>query len=97
MIQMFLTLVFGLPGKFIGIILLMLQLTSSAGSYPLETAPDFFQKINPYLPMTYAVSGFREVISGDNLALLMIDSRIIIIFSVIFLFLTWGYLIKERK
>lgn len=108
LIQMFLTLVFGLPGKFIGIVLLMLQLTSSAGSYPLETAPEFFQKINPYMPMTYAVSALRELISGDNLVLVMTDSKMILEIALVILILIfayllimikkpWVYLIKKKK
>ena len=97
LIQLFLTLVFGLPGKFIGIVLLMLQLTSSAGSYPIETAPEFFQKIGPFLPMTYAVSAFRELISGDNLATVESDSKMIIEFLGVALILIFGYLLIKSK
>lgn len=85
-IQMFLTLAFGLSGKFIGIVLLMLQLTSSAGSYPIETAPLFFQKIGPYLPMTYAVSALRELVSGSNKEIVIYDVKIIFVFTLVFIF-----------
>ena len=37
---------FGFPGKFVAIILLMLQLTACAGTFPIQTTPDFFQVIN---------------------------------------------------
>jgi len=97
LIQMFLTLMWGLPGKFVGIVLLMLQLTSSAGSYPVETLPEFFQKIGNFLPMTYAVSALREIISGDNLALVLFDIKILLVFGVISLFLIWGCLLKRKK
>jgi putative membrane protein len=97
LIQMFLTLAWGLPGKFVGIVLLMLQLTSSAGSYPAETIPKFFQKISTFLPMTYAVSALREIISGDNLALIVFDIKIILVFIFISLFFIWGLLLKKRK
>lgn len=97
LIQMFLTLAWGLPGKFVGIVLLMLQLTSSAGSYPAETIPKFFQKISVFLPMTYAVSALREIISGDNLALVMYDIRTILVFIFISLFFIWGLLRRKRK
>jgi putative membrane protein len=53
-------------GVFIGVVVLMLQLTSSAGTYPKETMPIFFSKIAPYLPMTYMVSGLRDIISGST-------------------------------
>lgn len=66
LIEFFLNKVFKEAGKFIAIILLMLQLTSSAGSYPIETVPSFFQKISRYLPMTYSVIGFKEIVSGGQ-------------------------------
>ena len=45
----------------------MLQLTSSGGSYPKETLPQFFITVSPYLPMTYAVAAFRDIISGNQI------------------------------
>jgi putative membrane protein len=53
-------------GIFIAVILLMLQLTSSAGAFPRETMPAFFNTIAPYLPMTYAVNELRDIISGST-------------------------------
>lgn len=50
-------------GSYASLILLLLQLGSSAGTYPIELSRSFFQKIQPYLPMTYSVSGLRETIS----------------------------------
>ena len=58
---------FGTAGKFVAIVLLMLQLTSAAGTFPLQLVPKFFQVINPFLPMTYVVSGLRQAISGGDL------------------------------
>ena len=51
-------------GKVTILALLMLQLASSGGTYPVETTPLFFRVIHPLLPMSYAVSGLREVITG---------------------------------
>ncbi|HEL2730011.1 TPA: YhgE/Pip domain-containing protein [Streptococcus suis] len=55
-------------GSFASLIILLLQLGSSAGTYPIELSPRFFQVIQPYLPMTYSVSGLRQTISmvGDS-------------------------------
>lgn len=50
-------------GSFASLILLLLELGSSAGTYPIELSPRFFQVIQPYLPMTYSVSGLRQTIS----------------------------------
>lgn len=96
-IQMFLTISMGMAGKFVGIILLMLQLTSSGGSYPLETSPVFFQKISPYLPMTYAVSALRELVSGGNSNTINMDTRMIVIMGLTFVAFTLFYIAKPVK
>ncbi|WP_067926237.1 YhgE/Pip domain-containing protein [Alicyclobacillus shizuokensis] len=51
------------PGRVAGIVVLILQLTSSGGTFPIQLVPSFFQAIHPYLPMTYAVSGLRNLIA----------------------------------
>jgi putative membrane protein len=40
------------------------QLASAGGTYPIQTTPSFLQAISPYMPMTYAVNGLREAITG---------------------------------
>ncbi|WP_406318338.1 YhgE/Pip domain-containing protein [Streptosporangium sp. NBC_01639] len=57
----------GPPGRVVVLALLMLQLTSSAGTYPIETSPGFFQTISPWLPMSWVVSALRRLISGGDL------------------------------
>ncbi|MBM7825248.1 putative membrane protein [Arcanobacterium pluranimalium] len=52
------------PGKLIAIVLLMLQLASAGGTYPVDVTPRFFQVVHPWMPMTYAVDGLRETITG---------------------------------
>ncbi|KXT77959.1 YhgE/Pip domain-containing protein [Streptococcus sp. DD13] len=54
-------------GSFASLLLLVLQLGASAGTYPIELSPRFFGWIQPFLPMTYVVSGLRQTISmrGD--------------------------------
>ena len=71
-LQMFMA-AFGFPGKFAAIIFLMLQLTSCDGTFPIETCPEFFQAISPYMPMTYVVAGLRHIISGVTLAPVALD------------------------
>jgi putative membrane protein len=51
-------------GKVVIIVLLMVQLASAGGTYPIQTTPDFLQAISPYMPMTYVVNGLREAITG---------------------------------
>ncbi|SEO62335.1 YhgE/Pip domain-containing protein [Paenibacillus sp. OV219] len=50
-------------GRFVAVLILMLQLTSSSGSYPVVLEPGLFRFIHPFLPMTYAVEGLRQLIS----------------------------------
>ncbi|WP_370067578.1 YhgE/Pip family protein [Streptacidiphilus sp. MAP5-3] len=59
--------VFGTRGRVIALALLMLQLTSAGGTYPVQTSPGFFGAIHPYLPMTWVVAGLRRLISGGDL------------------------------
>lgn len=51
-------------GKFLSMLLLILQLTSCGGTFPMETVPKFFRVLYPYMPMTYSVQLFKEAISG---------------------------------
>jgi putative membrane protein len=54
----------GPAGRIVALALLMLQLTSSGGTYPVQTTPAFFQAIHPLLPMTYVVEALRRAIDG---------------------------------
>ncbi len=54
----------GPAGRIVALVLLMLQLTSSGGTYPVQTTPWFFQAIHPLLPMTYVVEALRHTIDG---------------------------------
>lgn len=55
-------------GRFLAMVLLVLQLGSSEGTFPIQTANGFFQAINPLVPMTYSIRALRQAISGglDN-------------------------------
>ena len=50
------------PGAFLAVVFLVLQLSGSAGTYPIQLTSGFFKWLHPYLPMTYTVDGFRESI-----------------------------------
>ena len=50
-------------GSFLSLIMLLLQVGSAGGSYPIELSPKFFQVVHPYMPMTYIVTGLRQTIS----------------------------------
>jgi putative membrane protein len=58
--------VLGTPGRLVALALLMLQLTSSGGTYPVQTSPEFFQAVHPWLPMTYVIGGLRRLTVGGS-------------------------------
>ena len=67
-IVLLLVIVLDNPGRFLAMVLLVLQLGSSEGTFPIQTANGFFQAINPLVPMTYSIRALRQAISGglDN-------------------------------
>lgn len=59
-----LALTFKHIGKALCVILVILQIPGSSGTYPIEMTPVFFQKLHPLLPFTYGVAAMREAIAG---------------------------------
>lgn len=57
----------GPPGRFFALVLIVLQLSAAGGTYPVQTAPAFFQALHPWLPLTYAVESFRSLIAGGTI------------------------------
>ena len=70
------------------LVLLMLQLTTCAGIYPVETLPLPFRALHPLLPMSYLVDGLRVVVSGGNPAHLARDVLVLAGFLVVPVLLT---------
>ncbi|MEU6930228.1 YhgE/Pip domain-containing protein [Streptomyces sp. NPDC046385] len=58
---------FGAAGRILVLAVLMLQLTSAGGTYPVQTSPGFFNAIHPFLPMTYVVEALRRLITGGGI------------------------------
>lgn len=80
-------------GAFFSLILLLLQLASSAGTYPLALTNDFFRAINPWLPMSYSVSGLRQTISMTG----NIHHQVIFLAVILALFTGLGMLAYRPK
>ena len=53
-------------GSFFLLILLCLQLSGAAGTYPIELSPKFYQIIHPFMPFAYGVDAFRSTLSTGN-------------------------------
>lgn len=74
---------FGDAGRFIAIITLIIQLTTSAGTFPLELIPTFLQPFNAWLPMTYSVSGLKAVVSSGDFNFMWQNIGVLMIFIVV--------------
>lgn len=59
-----LSLTFRHIGKALCVLLVILQIPGSSGTYPVEMTPEFFQRLHPLLPFTYGVGAMRECIAG---------------------------------
>ncbi|MBP2324493.1 putative membrane protein [Kibdelosporangium banguiense] len=59
---------FGSVGKFLGLVLLILQLISSGGTFPWQTLPDVLYPLHSVLPMGYVVDGMRHLLYGGSLS-----------------------------
>lgn len=85
--------VLGNVGKGISVVLMVLQISSSGGTFPIQVTPPFFQHINPFLPFTYAVSLLRESVGGIAWNVATKDILILLIF--ILLTFLFGVILKK--
>ena len=85
LMQRFLEVANGIPRLVIvTLLLLILQLTSCAGTFPIETCPTFFQKLYPFMPMTYSVRLFKEALAGTWNGSVTKDVLILVAIMVVF-------------
>jgi putative membrane protein len=84
-------------GKFLTILLLILQLTSCGGTFPMETVPNFFNVLYPYMPMTYSVGLFKEVISGTIGIQARNNTIVLLVILVVFMVLTSLFARSKNK
>lgn len=75
--------VFGNVGKAMAIVLLVLQLAGSGGTFPIQVTPPFFQAIYPFLPFTYGISLMREAVGGIVPDIVTRDITMLLIYVVI--------------
>lgn len=71
-------------GKAIAVVLLVIQVAGSGGTFPIQVTPQFFQNVNPFLPFTYAISAQREALAGVYMPNLTKDIYALLIFLVVF-------------
>lgn len=89
-IVMFLSMTFDNPGRFVAMLLLMLQLGGSGGTFPMEVTNGFYNAIHPFLPMSYSTLGFRQAISsGLGNGQITQTIGVLALFTIISLGLLW--------
>ena len=97
---MFFSVAFQNPGRFLCMILLVIQLGASGGSFPIEITKGlggFFQAINPYLPMTYSIYGFRQSLtSGLGASQMIVSYSVSLLFLVVSLGLLYVAMVVVR-
>lgn len=59
-----LTVSLGDIGKAVSVILLVVQVAGTGGTFPIEVAPSFFQAVYPLLPFTHSMAALRETVGG---------------------------------
>ncbi|WP_125547139.1 YhgE/Pip domain-containing protein [Levilactobacillus lindianensis] len=88
-IVMFLSMLLDNPGRFIAMVLLMLQLGGSGGTFPMEVTNHFYNVVHPFLPMTYSILGFREAITSGMSGMVGLATWVLLLFTVIAIALLW--------
>lgn len=81
----FLIVTFGDIGKFAALIILILQLAATGGTFPIETVPQGFQKIYSFLPMTYTIKLIKESLVCIDENLLLRNFIIVFVMTVVFI------------
>lgn len=96
LVQMFVTWL-DQPGRFVVIIILILQLTTSAGTFPVELIPGWMKALNPLLPMTYSVMGFKDVVSTGNFSGMWSSAGVLIGYGAVSLIITSLYFLIHHS
>lgn len=82
-----LTITFSVIGKALAVIILVLQVAGSGGTFPPEVLPEFFRNILPYLPFRYSINAMREAVAGVYAQSYIEDLLYLLIYIAIALFI----------
>ncbi|TDW31132.1 YhgE/Pip domain-containing protein [Cryobacterium psychrophilum] len=91
-----LTVLFGRGGILVSLVLLVLQLASAGGLYPLELVAKPFQVISPFLPLTWAVDGMQAIVSGGSAASVASAAAVLSLFAIIGVLVSWWAVARQR-
>ena len=77
--------ILGNVGKAVCIVLLVLQLGSSGGTFPIQMTSEFFQALYPKVPFTYSIGLLREAVGGVYIPAIERDIKILFIYLIVVL------------
>ncbi|MBY0145166.1 YhgE/Pip domain-containing protein [Neobacillus niacini] len=84
-------------GRFIAILILIMQLTTSAGTFPLALIPEALQPFNAFFPMTYSVQAFKAVISSGDFAYMWQNNLVLLAYMAGFMIVTFIFITVSFK
>jgi len=84
-------------GRFLAMVLLMLQLGGSGGTFPMEVTNSFYNAVHPFLPMTYSILGFRDAITSGMPGMVGKAFWMLLLFMIVALALLWPTMIWLKK
>lgn len=77
-----LTITFSVIGKALAVIILIMQVAGSGGTFPIEMLPEPFRSIAPFLPFRYGINMLRETIAGVNMESFLYNLGMLLLFIV---------------
>lgn len=94
-----LTVLLGDVGRFLSLIFLIMQLTASAGTFPVELLPGKLQILHDWMPMTYSVRAFRAVIASGDIAIITNCLTILSVIGVVCVIISFAFfaLLYKRR
>lgn len=70
-------------GKSAIVVIMVIQMAGTSGTFPIEVTPEIFHGIYEYLPFTYAINGMRQILAGIVYPILIKDIKILSMYAVV--------------
>lgn len=70
-------------GKSAVVVIMVIQMAGTSGTFPIEVTPEIFHRIYEYLPFTYAINGMRQILAGIVYPILIKDIKILSVYAVV--------------
>ena len=77
-----LTITFSVIGKALAVIILVIQIAGSGGTFPIEVLPGPFKVLSPYMPFKYGINALRETVAGVDVSAYLKDVGILLLFII---------------